>query len=111
MDILKKHVIRLLNENKKIGSFSQKLSENVAMVDHHINEGIKKYHLHNIAWMVNAKLGDNERAEWHMKQGMDHHANALAVYKNGIDVGPEPFSERLQRIKKEVHGRLKDDLT
>lgn len=79
--------------------------------DDAIDEHIKNYHLHNIAWMANEKLGDHERAEYHMKQGMDHHANAVALYRHGNPDSFEPITDRLHRIKAEVHARLKDDLT
>lgn len=86
------------------------ITEDTSQIDYMINDHLKQYHLHNIAWMAIAKLGDMDQAHEHMRKGMDHHNNAHALYSHSDGVGDEPFSERRKRIKAEVHAGIKDDL-
>ncbi len=79
---------------------------------------LKKYHLLNMASEVFHALGNYEGADEFLRQGSDHHAEAVAHHKNYFPNGTNEFPDRGQHFtdlknhtKKMVHRGIQERLT
>lgn len=96
---------------------TQTVSENYEALDN-IESHLKKYHLHNMASEVFNALGMHDAADEFLRQGSDHHSEAVAHHKNYFPNGTNEFPDRGQHFtdlknhtKKMVHRGIQERLT
>lgn len=96
---------------------AQIIVENQDVLDH-IESNLKKYHLSNIASEAMRGLGLYDAADEFLRQGSDHHSEAVAHHKNHFPNGTNEFPDRGQHFtdlknhtKKMVHRGIQDRLT
>jgi len=100
-----------LNPHLIIEGDSRETLENA--VEHHLTQ----YHLHNIAWNANEKIGDEEAVKHHIDLANQHHTSALAFHRELInneadkdDPNFKSFTFKKSKIKNDVHNAMREDL-